>query len=191
VLGAACLLLATTAGRLWGQGMAITLLVTGLTAIVGAGAEESFQHSQAALHGIPVRQAVRQPTWTLQSSDVLTPDMLRAIDQLNRPALPVVSDGRLVGLVTRRDLATARARSGGLTVTSLMRRDFQQVAAESDLWQAQQLMLGGDQDTLPVTEDERLLGLLTAADVRAAFVATPRPSPAEAPQLISPSPSPL
>jgi Zn-dependent protease len=191
VLGAACLLLATTAGRLWGQGMAITLLVTGLTAIVGAGAEESFQHSQAALHGIPVRQAVRQPTWTLQSSEVLTPDMLRAIDQLNRPALPVVSDGRLVGLVTRRDLATARARSGGLTVTSLMRRDFQQVAAESDLWQAQQLMLGGDQDTLPVTEGERLLGLLTAADVRAAFVATPRPSPAEAPQLISPSPSPL
>jgi Zn-dependent protease/predicted transcriptional regulator len=191
VLGAACLLLATTAGRLWGQGMAITLLVTGLTAIVGAGSEESFQHSQAALHGIPVRQAVRQPTWTLQASDVLTPDLLRAIDQLSRPALPVVSAGLLVGLVTRRDLASVRARSGGLPVSSLMRREFQQVAAEADLWQAQQLMLGGDQETLPVTDGDHLLGLLTTADIRAAFLATPRPSPAEAPQLISPSTSPL
>jgi Zn-dependent protease/CBS domain-containing protein len=191
LLGALCLLLATSAGRIWGEPTAITLLITGITAIVGAGAEESFQHNQAALHGIPVRQAVRQPTWILQPGEALTPSLLQAIDSLNRPALPVVSDTRLVGLITRRDLASARARSGALTVSGLMRSDFARVEADADLWRAQQLMLGADQDALPVTEGERLLGLLTTADIRAAFVATPRAIPGEAPQLISPStPSP-
>jgi Zn-dependent protease/predicted transcriptional regulator len=187
LLGASCLLLATSAGRIWGEPTAITLLITGITAIVGAGAEESFQHNQAALHAIPVRQAVRQPTWILQPGEALTPSLLQAIDSLNRPALPVVSDTRLVGLITRRDLASARARSGALTVSGLMRSDFARVEADADLWRAQQLMLGADQDALPVTEGERLLGLLTTADIRAAFVATPRAIPGEAPQLISPS----
>src|SRR5258708_24524184 len=187
LLGAACLLLATSAGRLWGEAMAVTLLITGITAIVGAGAEESFQHSQAALHGIPVRDAVRQPTWILQPGEALTPNLLQAIDSLNRSALPVVSDTRLVGLVTRRDLAAALARSGVLTVGDIMRSDTIQVAADADLWRAQQLMLGANQDTLPVTEGERLLGMLTAADIRAALVATPLPIAGEAPQLISAS----
>jgi len=187
LLGAVCLLLATSAGRLWGEATAITLLITGITAIVGAGAEESFQHNQAALRGIPVRHAVRQPTWILQPGEALTPGLLKAIDALNRPALPVVSEARLVGLVTRRDLASARARAGALTVGGLMRSSFVQVQANADLWQAQQLMLGANQDALPVTEGEHLLGMLTAADIRAAFVVTPSPVPGEAPQLISPS----
>jgi Zn-dependent protease len=188
VLGAICLLLATTAGRLWGEPIAISLLFTGITAILGAGAEESFERNQAALRGIPVRAAVRQPTWCLYPAEALTPVLIKAIATLNRPALPVVSDARLVGVVTRRDLASARARPGALTVANIMRGDFVQVDAYSDLWRAQQLMLDAGQIAVPVLDGERLHGMLTSADIRAAFAAPPSPIGGEAPQLISPAP---
>ena len=35
-------------------------------------------------------------------------------------------------------------------------------------------MLGANQDVLPITDGERLIGMLTAADLRAAFVERPR-----------------
>ena len=47
-------------------------------------------------------------------------------------------------------------------------------------------MLGSGQEALPVVDGERLHGMLTTADIRAAFVAPPLPLPGEAPQLISP-----
>jgi len=186
VLGGLSLLLATSAGRLWGQGTAISLLIVGIAAIVGAGAEESFQRSQAALAGVPVRAAVRQPTWILQPAQVLTPLLLKTMDGLKRTTWPVVSEAQLVGLVTRRELAAARKTRAPVTVGSLMRRDFAQVAVDADLWRAQQLMFGAGQEALPVLDGDRLCGLLTAADIRAAFVAPPVPVPGETPQLLSP-----
>jgi CBS domain-containing protein len=62
------------------------------------------------------------------------------------------------------------------------------VEADADLWRAQQLMLGAGQDALPVVDGGRLHGLLTTADIRAAFVAPPMPIPGATPQLISPNP---
>jgi len=64
------------------------------------------------------------------------------MDALNRRVLPVVNETRLAGLVTRRDLASARARLGALIVGGLMRGDFAHVQAEADLWRAQPFMLG-------------------------------------------------
>jgi Zn-dependent protease len=185
VLGGLCLLLATSAGRIWGQGMAVSLLITGITVILGAGAEESFQRSQAALHGISVRAAVRQPTWILQPAQALTPVLLKTIEALNRSILPVVSEAQLVGLVTQRDLAAARRAPAPVTVGSIMRSEYVRVEADADLWRAQQLMFGAGQDALPVVDGDRLHGMLTAADIRAAFVAPPVPRPGETPQLIA------
>ena len=191
VLGGICLLLATTAARTWGETAALSLLVTGGTAILGSGVEESFERNQAALRGILVRAAVRQPTWCLQPAEALTPGLLSVIEALNRPALPVISETRLVGVVTRRDLASARKQTGALTVASIMRSDFVQVAADADLWRAQQLMLGASQEALTVVDGDQLHGMLTSADIRAAFVHPPAPSGGETPQLISAHPASL
>ena len=59
--------------------------------------------------------------------------------------------------------------------------------AEADLWRAQELMLGAGQEALPVMDGEHLHGVLTAADIRAAFYAPPPPFGGGAPQLISPN----
>ena len=149
LLGALCLLLASGASRIWGEAMAVTLIITGLMAIVGAGAEELFQRSQGALRGVPVQHALRQPTWILQPAEVLTPGLLRAIDSLNPPALPVVDNSRLIGLVTRRALASKRVRTGALKVADIMHSNFVQAEVCSDLWRAQQLMLGASQEFCP------------------------------------------
>jgi CBS domain-containing protein len=186
VVGGLSLLLATSAGRLWGTATAISLLVLGLAAIVGAGAEESFQRSQAALHGIPVRAAVRQPTVILRPEQPLTPALLKSLDGLNRTAWPVVAGTQLVGLVTRRDLRAARQAPTPLTVSSIMRRNVERIDADSDLWRAQQIMFGAGQEALPVVAGDGLLGLLTAADIRAAFINPPMATPGETPQLILP-----
>jgi Zn-dependent protease len=193
LLGAAALLLATVAARSWGQPVALSLLVTGITMVLGAGAEEAFERGQAALKGIPVRSAVRQPTWYLQPAQVLTPALLSAIKALNRPALPVVGEAGVVGVINRRDLARVRPGSldGAATVASRMRSDFARVEADADLWRAQLIMLDAGQEALPVLDGERLLGMLTSADIRAAAVAPPLPGGAAAPQLVSPESSSL
>jgi len=56
---------------------------------------------------------------------------LWAINALKRPAWPVVNETHLVGLVTRRDLASTHARSGALTAGGLMPGDFAHVQAEA------------------------------------------------------------
>jgi CBS domain-containing protein len=187
VLGAVCLLLATSAGRLWGEPIAISLLLTGATAILGAGAEVSFEQNQSALQAISVRAAVRQPTFYLQPAEALTPVLLSAIESIHWPALPVVSETRLVGVVTRRDLASARKQPVPLMVSDVLRSDFVQVEADADLWRAQHFRLGAGQEALPVVDGEHLYGMLTSADIRAAFVAPPSPIAGEAPQLTSPT----
>ncbi len=66
-----------------------------------------------------------------------------------------------------------------------MRSDFVQVDADADLWRAQQLMLGADQEALLVEDGERLHGMLTGSDIRAALAALPWPITGEAPKRIS------
>jgi len=49
---------------------------------------------------------------------------LWAINALKRPAWSAVNETHLVGLVTRRDLASTHARSGALTAGGLIPGDF-------------------------------------------------------------------
>ena len=91
------------------------------------------------------------------------------------------------GFVTRREWGSARTDSAPLSVADIMRSDFMHVGADADLWHAQQIMLAAGQEALPVLDGERLHGMLTSADIRAAFVAPPAPANGLTPQLISPA----
>jgi Zn-dependent protease len=185
VLGALCLVLAASLARFWGQPVALSLFATGIVAVFGAGVEEAFERGQTVLKNLLVRDAVRQPTWFLQPTQVLTPGLLAALEALDRPVWPVVQEARLVGLLSRRDLSVARACPRPLTVGRLMQRDFMHVDVSLDLWRAQQMLLVAGQDSLAVLDGERLHGMLTSADIRAACVAPPSFLPSEATQLIS------
>jgi CBS domain-containing protein len=83
--------------------------------------------------------------------------------------LPVVKDGRLVGLVTQRDMLRSgqSGRSGArtLAVSEIMTRDLTTVRPATALSQAARLMLERKYGCLPVCDEEgRLVGIVTEAD---------------------------
>ena len=84
-------------------------------------------------------------------------------------SLPVVENGRLVGMLTDRDLVT-RAVAEGVDVAvcrvgDVASRELVTVEPEQDLAEALKLMARHKVRRLPVVEGERLVGILGQADV--------------------------
>jgi acetoin utilization protein AcuB len=101
--------------------------------------------------------------------------------------LPVVVDGRLVGIVTDRDLRDAfpsvfehrRRRSGdaatdpdAIPVEDVMTRDVLTIAPDVPVGDGARLMRRQRIGAIPVVEGRRLVGILTRSDVLDAFLAT-------------------
>jgi CBS domain-containing protein/uncharacterized membrane protein YuzA (DUF378 family) len=84
-------------------------------------------------------------------------------------SLPVVDDGRLVAIVTDRDIAVRVVAAGRdpqkTTVADVATREPETVAPEQDLDEALRLMARRRVRRLPVVEAGRLVGLLAQADV--------------------------
>ncbi|MEE8467557.1 MAG: CBS domain-containing protein [Planctomycetota bacterium] len=81
--------------------------------------------------------------------------------------LPVVSAGRLVGLVSDRDLrrAEGRGRSGDFPIDEVMSRDTISVDPGAQLSVAVGEMVRHKIGSLPVLRDDELIGILTTTDV--------------------------
>lgn len=85
--------------------------------------------------------------------------------------LPVLADGKLVGLLTQRDLIRASANLPpavvrGLKAEEVMRRDLVTVRPGTPLRRAARLMLGRKIGCLPVLEaGGKLVGILTESDL--------------------------
>lgn len=87
--------------------------------------------------------------------------------------LPVVREGKLVGLVTHRDLLKAAAQCGGadptqqpLWASDVMVRDVRTVRADTPTREAVKLMLDNKYGCLPVVgANGELVGILTEADM--------------------------
>jgi CBS domain-containing protein len=84
-------------------------------------------------------------------------------------SLPVLEEGRLVGMITDRDLAirvVAEAMSPErVTVSDVASREPVTAAPGDDLDEALRLMARHQVRRLPIVEDERLVGILAQADV--------------------------
>lgn len=86
--------------------------------------------------------------------------------------LPVTSDGRLVGLLTDRDILPYVSRRDfsrlpEIPVLEVMTRNVLTVSPSDTIWHVANLMSVNKIDCLPVTEDsdQRLVGLITSMDL--------------------------
>jgi acetoin utilization protein AcuB len=111
------------------------------------------------------------------------PDLVRALQRRGFRHLPVLHEGRLVGMISDRDvkqsmtsvsLATeGRARDlllDGLTAGQIMTRRVTTIGATSGVEEAARLMATQRISALPVTEGDRLLGIVTETDILGLFV---------------------
>jgi CBS domain-containing protein len=98
-------------------------------------------------------------------------DAARRMIQKKKGPLPVVEgDGRAVGMVTDRDIiarVVAEGRDpGSVTVEDIATRELVTIGADQDFAEAARLMEEHGLDRLLVVEGERLVGIISEADIR-------------------------
>jgi Zn-dependent protease/CBS domain-containing protein len=142
------------------------LLFVALFVWIGAAQEASMVTMKAALGGIPVGRAMMTDFRTLQPVDTLQ----RAIELLlatPQQDFPVLEDGRVLGILTSRDLMVALQQRGpDALVGDVMRRDFLSLDMNEMLDSALARIHAADCClTAPVIYRDALVGLLTSENV--------------------------
>lgn len=84
--------------------------------------------------------------------------------------LPVVSNGKLVGIISDRDLREHRGQLEHTKVNGVMTENPVTVGPGTTVEEAARIMVERQVGGLPVVEDERLVGVITVTDVMGAFL---------------------
>ncbi|MEW5322537.1 CBS domain-containing protein [Geobacillus thermoleovorans] len=88
----------------------------------------------------------------------------------NVGAIPIVDDGRLVGMITDRDIVVrgmAEKRPGSTAVTEVMSRDLVTLSPDDSVQKAADMMARHQIRRLPVIENGRLVGIISLGDLAA------------------------
>jgi Zn-dependent protease len=183
---------ATQIAASFGQAMALLfgflgffnpiLLFIALFVWIGAAQEASMAQIKSALGGIPVLRAMITDFQSISPDEPLS----QAVDQIlagSQQDFPVVDNGRVVGILTRRDLLTGLAQHGPATpIRDVMQRQFEAVEPSEMLETAFRRLEGCECHTLPVVRGGALVGLITMENVgefvaiHAAIESAPRAS---------------
>jgi acetoin utilization protein AcuB len=89
----------------------------------------------------------------------------RLMDECQIRHLPVVSEGRLVGILSDRDLRSASVNAPGASAGRIMTACPVTVTPETRVEYAARLMLDGRFGALPVVDGDGLAGIVTYADL--------------------------
>jgi CBS domain-containing protein len=117
--------------------------------------------------GKSVRDTMTSQPTSIDSSQSVV-DAARAMRDEDVGSLPVTDQGRLIGVITDRDIVVrvvAEGRADSATVADALSRNPITVTPEHDLDDALRLMARHQVRRLPVVEDERLVGIVAQADV--------------------------
>lgn len=197
---------ATSIAATIGQGMALVfgfiglftnpmLLFIALFVWMGASQESAATQMRSSLSGARVRDAMLTEFHSLESRETLG-NVSRLLLAGSQQDFPVVEQGVVQGVVLRADLFQALGRSGVETqVGSIMRRDFVTVDANEPLENALAQAQAEKGLVMPVLNQGRLIGLLTAENVGEFYMirsAIRRNPPAPPPRLTAvPPPLPV
>ena len=142
------------------------LIFIALFVWIGAAQEASMVTMKAAPGGVPVRRAMMTDFRMLQPGDTLqrAVELILATPQQD---FPILDDGRVLGILTSRDLMVALQKRGPDTlVEDVMRRDFLTLDVNEMLDSALARIHAADSClTAPVIQRNILVGLLTSENV--------------------------
>ena len=132
---------------------------------IGAGQEASMVQMKSSLAGIPVMRAMITDFQTLTSHDPLA----RATERIlagSQQDFPVVDDGQVVGILTRRDLLVGLTQHGQeRLVGDTMQREFETVDASEMLETAFRRLQTCQCHTALVLQRGELVGMVTMENV--------------------------
>ncbi|MDI6692911.1 MAG: CBS domain-containing protein [Anaerosomatales bacterium] len=118
---------------------------------------------------VTARTVMTSPVRTI-APDATMDEAGRVMERWGHGALPVAADGRLVGMVTRKDVDKARRhRLGHAPVRGFMSREPLVVGPDATLDALQNLLAQTGVGRVPVVEDGRIVGIVTRKDLLRAF----------------------
>lgn len=137
------------------------LLFIAIFVWIGAAQETRITELKSALSGIPVNQAMLTNFKTIDKGNTLGQAIELTLSG-NQKDFPVTKDGSIEGILTQTDLLAALSNHGQhLPVSDAMQQDFVSVDYLDMMEAAIQKLNECNCYTLPVTQDDRLVGLLT------------------------------
>lgn len=141
------------------------LAVIGVFVYLGAKSEQQRIRTRSMLRNVLAEDVMVTAFATLRPDDTLQ-RCLEHVYHQNQEDFPVVADGKLVGLLPRKQWLAVLHRDGiGARVGDIMKHRFISVYPESDLAHIYQDLLSTDQGVFPVVQGQRVLGLLTTEDI--------------------------
>ena len=118
--------------------------------------------------GKNVRDAMTSDVATATPSQTLT-EAAVLMKEKDIGSVPVVDDGRVIGVLTDRDIVVRAVADGNdphsVQVGDVASRDLVSVRPDDDLDEALKLMALHQVRRLPVVDDGRLVGVIAQADV--------------------------
>jgi CBS domain-containing protein len=114
----------------------------------------------------PVHQHMTSDLLTVEAGDPIVAVAQRMVDR-NVGAVLVVEDGRLIGIMTERDLmkAVARGLVSAAVVRDCMTPHPDTIAPDDTIEHAAVLMIHGGYRHLPVVDGDDLVGILSIRDL--------------------------
>jgi Zn-dependent protease len=132
---------------------------------LGAEQEASMVKVRSALDGIPIQSVMIREFHTLEPQQTLAHAVAYVLEGFQQD-FPVTEQGRVVGVLTRRRLLTALAKRGQeLPVGDAMDRRFETADPHEMAEIAFGRLEGCECHSLPVVQEGRVIGLLTAENV--------------------------
>ncbi len=115
-------------------------------------------------------QALMNPRVKSAGTDASVADVVLLMEKHDCGAIPILNAARkLVGIVTDRDIALNVAAdskdSRSTAISEVMTPNPNTISSDEDIESALKIMSKGNIRRLPVTQNEKLVGLLSSADL--------------------------
>lgn len=158
VLGGIALLFVPNSGL--STSLSPWLIMGGFFIFIGAQLEDQGLMFQSVVDTVTMRDVMLTDFSTLAPSDTLEDALYKAIHSL-QDEFPVVRGASLVGIVSRQGILEALRSDGNGYVQGVMSRTFQVARPNDSLGSMIRRMAGGRMSLIPVTEGDRVIGIVT------------------------------